>query len=384
MRPASPCARRSPAPPKASGEKAETVLKGTQALNDASAAIDRARAARTAMDSDPELQMGAAPTAFQPDPDKTPAENKTARGLHAGQVTAYWDAYNRREAESQRIADQLDRDLVDAGRKMQEIHGEPDPVEEKDSRTPAGGGGSGGGAGGGGRAPYAPTNPGTSGTPGVYEQTADSGQTDTPVDRRRRVRRVVLDHARPDRSGADQPDAHRAVPAADGSAPVSSGGISPTAGGIAAGGLGAAGLGNLLRGGLPGSGQAVRAGSARPIGSTSRAAASGALGRGSSAPAAGSTARSGAAGAGGRAGAAGQSTAKQGSGARSGGTRGAAARAAGGRGAGAGAGGRAAGAAAGGRGRGSKDDEKQGQARDLFDDGQDWIDDDDAVDGVLD
>ena len=348
-------------------QKAGVVFTGMQALDAAWAAIDRARTDRTAMDHDPEMRMsGSAPTSFQPDPEKTPAENSTARGLHNGEVAAYWDAYNRREAESQRIADQLDRDLVDAGRKMQKIHGEPDPVDDEPRDNTGGGGGGGTTPPGGGRTPYSPSGPGQydpDGPRSPVPSDPDHPTNDTPDD-------VPVTPTTPQIGPTESTPSTPSLPAADGSAPISPGG-GMGGGGMAAasaGGLGAAGLARLLRGGggIAGAGQAVRAGSARPIGSTSRAAVSGALGRGSSAAAAGSTARAG----GGRAGAAGQSTGKPG-----GGSRGAAARAAGGRG---------AGAAGSGRGRGAKDDDKQGQPRDLFDDGQDWIDDGDAVDGVLD
>lgn len=145
------------------------------------------------------------------------------------------------------------------------------------------------------------------------------------------------------------------------------GGISPglIGGGLAAGGALAApgalkGLSGMLsRGSLSGAGT---------IGSSSRAGGPGALGRGGAATPGSPTARSGA-GAGGR-----------GAGGRAG-TPGAQ----GGRGRG-GAGGRggrgAAGAAAGGRGRGKKDQEG-GADRELYDDGQDWLDDEGAGPSVL-
>ena len=47
--------------------------------------------------------------------------------------------------------------------------------------------------------------------------------------------------------------------------------------------------------------------------------------------------------------------------------------------------GAAPGAGAGaGAGRGGKDKKRQGGERDLFDDGSDWIDDEDAAPGILD
>lgn len=115
--------------------KSETLQEGERALDDSREAVERAARERAAMDSDPALQLGSEPGAFTPDPDRTDAENRTEQGMHAGRVAAYWDTYHRREAESQRIADQLDADLTRSGERMRGIHGEPDPITVTDRKS---------------------------------------------------------------------------------------------------------------------------------------------------------------------------------------------------------------------------------------------------------
>ncbi len=145
------------------------------------------------------------------------------------------------------------------------------------------------------------------------------------------------------------------------------GGVGAVAGG-ALGGAAAAGLAGSMSGGLNGltpvGAGGVRGGlsssGVRGIGASSRTGVGSVLGRG--------TGGSGRAGAGGMAGRNGGRSGSKGAGSR--GTRGRA----GSRGAGAGAGG----------GRNGKDKKRQGEERDLFDDGADWIDDEDAAPGVLD
>lgn len=361
-------------------QKVEVLVEGQGALNDAASALDRARTARTAMDADPEMQVGSPPTAFQPDPEKTAAENRTDRGLHDGQVTQYWGRHARREAESKRIADQLDQDYARAAERMKKVHGEPDP-KTTEHGTGRGGGGRGSAPGGGGGTTYGPRGPGSSGDPvgpshptgdGPHDPTGTQGDPTTGADQDP-GRADTLD---PSTAG----DSVTPVGAGTGSTSASlPGGMSPgAAGGMAAGiagGLGVRGLTNALRGGVATPGQAARSGAAKPIGSTTRSAVSGALGRGGAAPAAGSTARgaAGGRGAAGRAGAPGQSTGQRGGpGAGRGGT------------AGRGSGGRGAVGVGAGRGRGSKDDERDPSTGDLFDDGHDWVDDEDAATGVLD
>ncbi|AIY16666.1 hypothetical protein [Pimelobacter simplex] len=143
------------------------------------------------------------------------------------------------------------------------------------------------------------------------------------------------------------------------------GGVGPAVlgGAVGAGVFGAPGIVNGIRGLLNGRGLS---GSGGTIGATSRTGGPGSLTRGGGAGAPGSQVNrsSCARGAGGgRGGAAGGAGGRGGQGSRG---RGGAAAGAGGR-----------------RGDRKRDDEK-GQERDLFDDGQDWLDDEGAAPGVLD
>jgi hypothetical protein len=145
------------------------------------------------------------------------------------------------------------------------------------------------------------------------------------------------------------------------------GGVGAVAGG-ALGGAAAAGLAGSMSGGLNGlmsAGGGVRGGlsssGVRGIGATSRTGVGSVLGRG--------------AGAGGRAGTGGMAGRNGGRG----GSKGAGSRGSRGR-----AGARGAAGAGAGSGRNGKDKKRTGEERDLFDDGADWIDDEDAAPGVLD
>ncbi|WP_036563670.1 hypothetical protein [Nocardioides halotolerans] len=144
-------------------------------------------------------------------------------------------------------------------------------------------------------------------------------------------------------------------------------------GGAAAAGLAAGGLNGGLNGLVAGGG--VRGGlsssGVRGIGSTSRTGVGSVLGRGTGAGARGAGAR----GAGARGAGAGGTAGRNGRG----GSRGAGGRGTTGR-----AGSRGAGAGAGAGRGGGKDKKRQGEERDLFDDGADWIDDEDVAPGVLD
>ena len=173
------------------------------------------------------------------------------------------------------------------------------------------------------------------------------------------------------------------LPGVTGAAPIggigggagAAGGVGAVAGG-ALGGAAAAGLAGGLMGGLSGGVNGVMplggaggvrgslsASGVRGIGATSRAGAGSVLGRGSGAAGARG------AGAGGTGSRNGRGSSRKGGA----GSRGARGRA-GARGAGAGAG----------AGRNGKDKKRQGEDRDLFDDGSDWIDDEDVAPGVLD
>ncbi len=59
---------------------------------------------------------------------RRPPENQTARGLHQGAVNDYWDRYARREAEARRIADSLDTKYADSVDAMKRIHCETEPT----------------------------------------------------------------------------------------------------------------------------------------------------------------------------------------------------------------------------------------------------------------
>ncbi len=337
-------------------EKLERLDQGHGALTDAQAAIISARQERVALDADAPGMTE--PGAFQPDPEKTSEENQTARGLHQGAVNSYWDRYAKREAEARRIADVLDTKYADSVAIMKSIHGEPDPQPADTDGGPTGT-----------RTPVSVRPgtpilpPGSIDPPGHWVPpnpwdppgpTGPRGPTD-PLD------------------PLDPFDPHQ--PSRPGPGP---GGL--VTGGLVGGGL-AAGLTNAIRGGLAMPGQAIRPGSIRPIGSTSRAAVSGALGRGGAMGGGSPGSGRGAAGRGGAStgrgvGAPGQAGRGQGRGA---GARGAS------RGAGSGARGAAgAGAGAGGRRGTGKDEEEAKSQRDLFDDGQDWLDDEEVASGVLD
>jgi hypothetical protein len=352
-------------------EKIERLEEGRTALIDAHTAIITARQDRVALDADnPGLT---APGDFRPDPEKSPEENQTARGLHQGAVNDYWDRYARREAEARRIADSLDTKYADSVEVMKRIHGETEPTVYPPTK-------------GKGYLPK-PVKPGSPLTPpGSVDPPAhwDPSREWEPTEPRHHD---PLDPHHPtDPTHPPRPtDPHDPF---DPHVPSDPGGFDPvtTGGAVLGGGLGLAGLTNAIRGGLAVPGQAVRAsGPVRPIGSTSRAAVSGALGR-SGAMGAGSPTTAGR-GAGGRAGGVGGTRGAVGRGVGAGAGAAQAGRNQGGRAAGGrGAGGRGAAASgvAGGRRGGGKDEDQKTADRDLFDDGQDWIADDEGASPVLD
>ena len=348
-------------------EKIERLDQGHGALTDAQAAIIGARQERVALDADAPGMTE--PGAFQSDPEKTPEENQTARGLHQGTVNDYWDRYAKREAEARRIADALDTKYADSVAIMKSIHGEPDP-------QPAG-------TDGGPTGTRNPVNvkPGTPIPPPSIDPPPHwdppkpwdpPGPTDhpDPKDPPGPTDHPVPTYPHDPLDPLDPFDPHS--PTQPGIGP---GGL--VTGGLVGGGL-AAGLTNAIRGGLAMPGQAIqRGGPIRPIGSTSRAAVSGALGRGGAMGAGSPVTGRGAAG---RAGAAGRGVGAPGQLGRGAGSRGANSR-----GAGSGARGKGGtGAGVGGRRGNGKDEEEEKSQRDLFDDGQDWLDDEEAASGVLD
>jgi hypothetical protein len=352
-------------------EKIERLGEGRTALIDAHNAIITARQDRVALDADnPGLT---APSDFRPDPEKTPEENQTARGLHQGAVNDYWDRYARREAEARRIADSLDTKYADSVEAMKRIHGETEPTVYPPKKGK-----------GHLTKPVKPGSPLT--PPGSVDPPAhwDPSREWEPTEPRHHDPLDPHHPTDPTRPPGPTDPRDPFVP----HVPTNPGGFDPiTTGGVAlGGGLGLAGLTNAIRGGLAVPGQAVRASSpVRPIGSTSRAAVSGALGR-SGAMGTGSPTTAGR-GAGGRAGGVGGTRGAVGRGAGAGAGAGQAGRQQGGRGAGGrGAGGRGAAGSgvAGGRRGGAKDEDEKTSDRDLFDDGQDWIADDEGASPVLD
>lgn len=354
---------------KAVREKIERLEEGRTALNAAHTAIITARQDRVALDADsPGLT---APGDFRPDPDKTPEENQTARGLHQGAVNAYWDRYARREAEARRIADSLDTKYADSVEVMKNIHGETEPTNEWPPKKKG--------------HITKPVKPGGPVDPPAHWDPSRQWEPTEPRHHHPLDQTDPTDPTDPPGYPPGPTDPHDPF---DPHVPSDPGGFDPiTAGGMAiGGGLGLAGLTNAIRGGLAVPGQAVRSsGPVRPIGSTSRAAVSGALGR-SGAMGTGSPSTAGRA-AGGRAGGVGGTRGPVGRGVGAGAGAGQAGRNQGGRGAGGrGAGGRGAGASgvAGGRRGGAKDEDEKTADRDLFDDGQDWIADDEGASPVLD
>ena len=351
-------------------KKIERLDQGARALTEAHAAIVSARQDRVALDADTPGMTE--PGAFRPDPEKTPEENQTARGLHQGAVNDYWDRYARREAEARRIADALDTKYADSVAVMKQIHGEPDP---EPTRTDATG-------------PAPAPRPGQARRPlSAPRARSTPGPLDPPGPAEPAGTRRPAGPARPDRTypaAWTRPVRPRPLDPSDPARPRAPPGGDSTTGGVAVGGgLGRAGLTNAIRGGLAVPGQADPSRLDPPIGSTSRAAVSGALGAAERWARARPTtgARRG------RTAAPAPASRPRSWGARPGRPRpGDAAPAARGasRGAGSGARGAAGAGAAGGRRGDAKDEEEEKSERDLFDDGQDWIDDEEAASGVLD
>lgn len=355
--------------------KARELARGAEALSNASNALIKARVGQTDMNRD--LPQEPHPGPYVPPVD----DDVTAKGTYKGELEAYETSFHAREERARQLADALDTDFQASTDTMKSIHGEPDPPIQN-----------GGGDGGGGPRPISVTPPSGGGRPPtgghhpvgvVGEPVRDpdhhgqhgpelSHHTTTPITTAP-VTTVPPTHVDPPAVGL-HPDQGTVSPSGTTGvigSPSGTGGISgPLAGGlgvVAGGGLAGAAIGGL-RGGLVPTGS-VPGAAARPIGSSSRAGAPGALGRGGAAGTGSPTSRPTGRGAGGRGG-------------LGGGGRGGAA------GAGGGAGGRrggaaGAGAAAGRRG-GKKDQDEHSRDRDLFDDGQDWIDDAEAAPGVID
>ena len=371
---------------------AEAMAAKAQVMNEAVAAlVDAGAAMHVAQQAAATMQGMEQPAEYTAPGDADEAQLAKEAKSKAAQK-AFAKAFAEQEEKARIEADELEATFAKSAATMKKIHGEPDPPPpplppSDDLQTPGNGGSSNGTTGHSvtpthltghiGQQPqteiglikdpqptydYVPNHPGSevgTGTTGV----GTTGSSGTPIDY---------------------------VP---GTGSGSSGGIGSalgvggaTAGGMAAGLLGAK-LTGALKGGLfPTSGGAATAGrgtassAVRGIGSSARTGGAGTIGKsgaaagsgaaGKSAAGTGSGAgRSGAGGAG-RSGAGGAGRSGAGSGARAG---------AGGRG---GAGGRTGAGPTGRSGRG-KDDEK-GKKHELFDVGEDWVDDEGAAPGVLD
>ena len=345
-------------------ERAQLLLEGRAALDSAARVIEKAEKARKAMDAQH-------PASDNPGSWKRPVgplteEDLKAQQRHQQKVNDFQENYAARERISQQWSDNIDNIFADSTEVMKKIHGEPDPIIEKKKET--GGPGS--------------VTPGTpQGPRNIPDDPTDTDPTDPrdPDDTGDNDDHGGDDHGGDDHGGDDHGgDDHGGDDQTD-VPPTHSdngGGIGTgTLGGLAAAGAGGAVAFGGFRGGLqlP---SALSSTGVRPIGSTGRIGTSGALGRGGAIAPGSPVTRTGASGAAGR-GAAGRGIAGTGSPVGRGGRGTAGAK-------GAGRGGRAGvGGIGTGRGAGKKDEEKKQTPRDLFDDGEDWIDDEGAAPNVL-
>jgi hypothetical protein len=374
---------------RAMNDKADQLKQGSEAFLDSASALDTAVAEREALAQNDGAQPPVRPST--PPGSTDPADVRAQRDFDTANA-AYWDKYR---ADEQRAADAitaLDQSHHAAGEVFKRIHGEPDPV------APAGGGG--GGAGGGdGATPTAGGGGAAGGDPGADLDPTDGGPdgpgnggggggdgggttNDVPTGDP-----VPGDPAGPTGPTGPAGPLGTTTPATGGgTSPAGSGGPSaPAAGGGVAAGLGvgvAGGLAGGVAGGLafPGSvaGTGGTASGGRGIGAGGpRGAGSPVLGRGNGIAGVGNGSGTGTRGTGRAAGRAGPGgTSGRGTG-RGGGARGAA----GSRGM---LGGAGTGAGTGTRSGRRGDERRPGEEHELFDDGQDWLDDEDAYDGVID
>lgn len=304
---------------------------------------------------------GAAPTFPS---DVGPDEDDQIRAIkqHGMRTRLYNDrvaAYNDEDVKAQKALAALDKAYDEAIPVFQKIHGEP--VDEPTGKTP--------GTGPGG-IPTGVRPPTYTPPPGVLISVDDHDPhdpQDPDVDDPRDPDLPDIDDPRdpdlPDIDVDDPRDPDVGGPGGPGTT-GGPGGINPglVGGGLLAGGLVAPGAINGIRGLLSRGGLTS---GAPAIGSTTRAGGPGALGRGGALAPGSQVARgAGARGSGGA------------SGARGAGARGVP-------GSQGGRGGRGAVGAAGGRGGRRKDGEREGADREVYDDGQDWLDDEGAGPGVL-
>jgi hypothetical protein len=363
-------------------DRADQMRQGSQAFYDAATGVENARKISNQVNA----HAGDQPPTRPPD-----LKDAEAQSRYQTQNKQFWDNYAETETTASHAITALNENHTRQAAVFQSIHGEAPPPA-----APGGGGGS-NPVSTGTRPPVThvpnsgPIHNSSDGdvvvggddTPGGGDTPAGGGNDGGDT--------TTLPEPGPG-PGVDEPPVHTGVPAGPGGPATTPGPIagSPTtpgggsigaiggvgaAAGGALGGAAAAGLAGGLAGGLNGlvpvSGGrgGLSASGVRGIGSTARAGAGSVLGRGG----AGATGRAGAGGTAGRSsGGSGRSSRSAGGSAAGRGSRGAA----GSRGAGAGAGA--------GSGRGGKDKKRQSEERDLFDDGADWLDDEDAAPGLLD
>ncbi len=347
---------------------AEQMSKGFAALMDARASLEAAREARDAIDRD---LPPYSPRTYTSDPDLTPADNEVARSLHDhGEQSAAADREAQREARARQVADDFERSYEHPVAVMKEIYGyEPPPDRPVHVDRGIGGSSRTGSAPGTTTSGHAGTptlggtyhpdhgGAGADGDAGAGEESSDPSSTSGTT--------TPTGTADGTGDSGTSPSGTPTTPAAGGSGLT--GGV---VGGVAGAGL----LGGLVRGGLGGAATIKAPSTAAPLGGTARGSA-GTLGRAGTAPTTpvsrstttGATPRGAATGGTPGRGAAAGTRAAGTSGTRSTGAPGAS------------GGARGAGTAA---GRNARKERRDGTDRDLFDDGQDWLDDD-GVEGVL-
>lgn len=365
-------------------DRADQMRDGSGAFTAAAHAVRQAQKASTGFSK----HSGDQPPQQPPDLNDVQAQRDWKT-----QNNSFWHSYNSREGDASDAISALQDNHRTQAAVFAKIHGETPPAQ------PSGGGGTNSSIPS--RTPYTPTHvpthmvthgtdgPGHNNDGGNNDDGHDNGHTHPPVVAPPPWDPPAHTHQPPGTPGVPgipqgpHPSSPLpggtlpggtvpgTIPGGVGGGPGAIGGVGAVAGG-ALGGAAAAGLAGGLAGGLNGglnglvpiAGSGVRGGlsasGVRGIGATSRIGTGSVLGRST--------------GATGRAGAGGMSTRSGGrAGSRTLGSRGSRGRA-GSRGSGAGAG----------AGRNGKDKKRQGEERDLFDDGSDWIDDEDVAPGILD
>lgn len=333
---------------------AERVLERRQQLKDASDTlieVATAMADAKAAAADPPAEPGPAPK--MPSGIGSETDDLTALKVHAGKARLHANAvnaYGDADEDARVKVEALKEKYTAASGVLAKIHG--DPYVPPPGSDPQGGGpGGGSGVPAGGRSPYG----GVGRHPGVGHPLphVPLGSPHEPLSPH-----TPVPYGPVEPGGQGHPPGPAASPSSDGGGF----GVGPAVigGGVAAGVFGGPGVVNGIRSLLSGRNPLSSAGT---IGSTNRTGGPGSLGR--------STGGTGSPGS--------QVNRNAGRGAGGRGTG------AGGRGATGSPGGRGTrgtGTGAGGRGR-KKKDADQGQDRDLFDDGQDWLDDEGAGPGLL-